>query len=292
MKQVSMGLQNVAKVCSLAMATVLLTSSLPVLTSSGQAEGLLEEIRSEGKLVVGTEAAFPPFEYVEDGEIVGYGKDILDLIVEDLSVELEQLDLPWQGILPGILAGQFDLVATSVSITPERVQKYAFTIPIGEGTSTAMKRDGDDSIQFVEDLAGKVVGTQLASSGEGAAKAFEEEVLTADGGEGYQQLKLYTSYPEVFLALANGEIDAAISGLPLLAVLTQERPGIYEIVGPIRDTSYMSWVTRPEDTDLRDYINTQLLGIIEDGTLYELQEKWFGFTMEIPTEGYLPEGAL
>ena len=54
-------------------------------------------------------------------------------IIDDMKVELNQLDLPWQGILPGLLAKKFDLVATSVSVTEERVKKYAYTVPIAEG---------------------------------------------------------------------------------------------------------------------------------------------------------------
>ena len=50
-----------------------------------------------------------------------------------MKVELNQLDLPWQGILPGLLAKKFDFVATSVSVTEERVKKYAYTVPIAEG---------------------------------------------------------------------------------------------------------------------------------------------------------------
>ena len=89
------------------------------------AETTFEKIKRTGKVTVGTEAAFPPFEFVEDGKIVGYGKDILDYIIADLGAELNQLDLPWQGILPGVLAGKFDFVATSVSIRAERAKKYA-----------------------------------------------------------------------------------------------------------------------------------------------------------------------
>ena len=86
------------------------------------AETTFEKIKRTGKVTVGTEAAFPPFEYIEDGKIVGYGKDILTYIIDDMNVELNQLDLPWQGILPGLLAKKFDFVATSVSVTEERVK--------------------------------------------------------------------------------------------------------------------------------------------------------------------------
>ncbi|MEM9043998.1 MAG: transporter substrate-binding domain-containing protein [Pseudomonadota bacterium] len=262
-----------------------------LLTMSAQAESTLESIKSTGKVTVGTEAAFPPFEFVEDGKIVGYGKDILDFVVADLDVELNQLDLPWQGILPGVLAGKFDFVATSVSVRPERVTKYAFTVPIAEGTNWTMKRMGDDAIKTVDDLSGKVVGTQLSSGGEAAAKEFEAK-LQSEGKGGYKELKLYTSYPETYLALANGEIDIVVQTLPNLAVVAKEQPGTFDLVGPIGDLSYMSWVTRPEDTDLRDYLSSKILEMRDSGKLYELQDKWFGFRMEIPDAGYLPEGAI
>ncbi|MEM1277170.1 MAG: transporter substrate-binding domain-containing protein [Pseudomonadota bacterium] len=262
-----------------------------LLTAPAQAQTTLENIKSTGKVTVGTEAAFPPFEFVEDGKIVGYGKDILDHIVSDLGVELNQLDLPWQGILPGVLAGKFDFVATSVSVRPERVTKYAFTVPIAEGTNWTMKRIGDASITSVDDLAGKVVGTQLSSGGEAAAKEFEAK-LKSEGTDGYKELKLYTSYPETYLALANGEIDVVVQTLPNLAVVVKEQPGVFELVGAIGDLSYMSWVTRPEDTDLRDYLSSMILEMRDSGKLYELQDKWFGFRMEIPDSGYLPDGAI
>lgn len=252
-----------------------------------QAETTYEAIKRTGKVTVGTEAAFPPFEFVEDGKIVGYGKDILDYIVADLGVELNQLDLPWQGILPGVLAGKFDFVATTVSVRPERVTKYAFTVPIAEGTTWTMKRMGDDSISDVNDLSGKVVGTQLSSAGEAAAKEFEATL-----SEGFAELKLFTSYPETYLALANGEIDVVVQSLPNLAVVAKEQPGVFELVGAIGGLSYMGWVTRPEDLDLRDYLSSKIIEMRDNGKLYELQDKWFGFKMDIPDEGFLPEGAI
>ncbi|OED42848.1 amino acid ABC transporter substrate-binding protein [Chromatiales bacterium (ex Bugula neritina AB1)] len=272
----------------LLIATVLLASSFAVVVS---AETTFEKIKQTGKVTVGTEAAFPPFEFIEDGKIVGYGKDILDTVIADLDVELNQLDLPWQGILPGILAGKFDFVATSVTIKPDRAKQYAFTVPIAEGTTWIMKRKGDTSIKTVDDMAGKVVGTQLSSGNEAAAKEFQKDMISR-GLKGFGELKLFTSYPEVTLALANGTLDVAVQNLPNLAVIIKNQPDLFELVGPITDTSYLAWVTRPEDTDLRDYLSQQILKMRDSGKIDELQEKWFGFKMEIPNKGYLPDGAL
>ena len=267
-------------------ASVLLAGAL-----GANAETTYEKIKRTGTVTVGTEAAFAPFEFIEDGKIVGYGKDILTYIIDDMKVVLNQLDLPWQGILPGLLAKKFDFVATSVSVTEERVKKYAYTVPIAEGTAWLMKRMGDDRISSVEDAAGMVVGTQLASAGEVAARAFEEKFLQPTRGKGFEELKLYTAFPETYIALANGQLDGVIQSIPNLAVLIKKQPGMFELVGPVKDKHYMGWVTRPEDKDLRDYLSSQILEMRDNGYLYELQDKWFGFRTEIPDSDYLPPGA-
>ena len=259
-----------------------------ILASSVTAETTFEKIKRTGKVTVGTEAAFPPFEMVEDGKIVGYGKDILDYIIADMGVELNQLDLPWQGILPGVLAGKFDFVATSVTVKPERAKTYAFTAPIATTTPFAMKRANDASMTSEMDLVGKVVGTQLSSAGEMSAKAFESKL----GGDGYAELKLYTSYPETYLALANGEIDVVVQSSTNLSVVMKEQPGLFELLGPVDEPGYYGWVTRPEDTDLRDYLSSKIYEMRDNGSLQKAQDKWFGFRMEIPDDGYLPEGSL
>ena len=106
----------------LSLKSLILSIFILFMGTSIYAETTFEKIKRTGKVTVGTEAAFPPFEFVEDGKIVGYGKDILDYIIADLGVELNQLDLPWQGILPGVLAGKFDFVAT-VSVFVLKEQK-------------------------------------------------------------------------------------------------------------------------------------------------------------------------
>lgn len=275
-------------------ATFMAAGVVALWALAAPAQETLAHIKESGVATVGTEAAFPPFEFVEDGKIVGYGKDILDVVVAELGVELEQLDLPWQGILPGVLAGKFDFVATTVSINEERAKRYAYTLPIANGQPYLMKRAGDDSIASVEDMNGKVLGTQLASSAEPIARAFDEE-LKAAGGAGLGELKLYTAYTDTYVALANGEIDAVLQALPNLAVLVKDRPDVFELVAPVAsgvNYTYMAWVTRPEDGELRDFISGVIREMRDDGRLYALQDKWFGFRMEIPDEGYLPPDAL
>jgi polar amino acid transport system substrate-binding protein len=270
----------------------LFASGLTLSTAMAVQAGTLTKIKTSKTVTVGTEAAFPPFEFVQDGKIVGYGKDILDVVTVDLRAQVNQLDVPFSGILAGLDAGKFDFVATSIGMTDERAMKYAFTYPIAVSSEVILKRADDDTIKSVADLEGKVVGTQLGTTTEQeAAKA--NEALKAKGGKGYADTKLYPSFPEAYLALTSGEIDAVVQSMPNAAALVKEKPDVFAVAGPVTDAKrYISWVTRADDKDLRDYLSTVIIGLRKDGRLYRMQEKWFGFRMELPDGDYLPKGAL
>jgi polar amino acid transport system substrate-binding protein len=108
---------------------------------------MLAKIKAKGEIVIATEARYAPFEMLQDGKIVGYGKDILDEVMKDLpGVNLKQLDIPFQGILSGLTAGRFDFVVTSLTITEARVRNFAFTLPISTASVTVLKRKGDTRI--------------------------------------------------------------------------------------------------------------------------------------------------
>jgi len=268
----------------------ILCFSVTTLFSYASAAGLLDKIKKEKKLVVGTEAAFEPFEFVQDGKIVGYGKDILDYLAADLDVELVQHDVPFQGIIAGLLAKKFDFVATSIAINEERLKKVAFTLPIAMMLDEIIVLSKNDNIKGTEDLNNKIVGGQLNSAAQTNLEKFNLK-LKAKGGAGYKDLKLYTAQPELYMALASGQIEAICIPTLLFLNLNKKQPGVFKSVGGIGRT-LLCWITRPEDLDLRDYINSVILKLRDSGKLYELQKKWLGITQEIPDSGHLPPGAF
>ncbi len=255
------------------------------------AEGLLDKIKKEKKLVVATEAMLPPFEFVKDGKIVGYGKDILDIVVADLGVELTQHDLPFQGIIMGLLAKKFDFVATSVAVNPDRAKKVAFTMPIAGFDNLLVVSARNKDIKGPEDLNNKIMGTQLNSAGQPLLEKYNLE-LKAKGGAGYKDLKLYQAAPELGMALGSGQIDAITMPSNIFAYINQKQPGAFKSVGIIGTPTWMCWITRPGDLDVRDYINSIILKLRDSGKLAEMQKKWLGRSQNIPDKGYLPPGAF
>ncbi|MBB2932951.1 transporter substrate-binding domain-containing protein [Paraburkholderia silvatlantica] len=253
--------------------------------------GTLADIKKRGTLVVGTEAAYEPFEFVENGQIVGYGHDVLELMVAKLGVKLEQMNLPFQGLLPGLMSHKFDFVATSVGITPERAKRFAFSEPVGVVRSELMVRADDTSIKQDLDIGGKTIGTQMGSSSQPVADEFEKE-LKAKTGKGYAGTKLFQAYPDVSNALANRTIDVALMPSNIAAVQMKRQPNAFRIVGTIGQPKLLAWVANPNDLEIRKFINDSLDEFRTNGKLAALQTKWFGAPMDTPRANYLPAGAI
>lgn len=253
--------------------------------------GTLADIKKRGKLTVGTEAAYEPFEYVENGQVVGYGHDVLELMAAKLGVKLEQMNLPFQGLLPGLMSHKFDFVATSVGITPERAKRFAFSQPVGVVRSVLMVRADDSSIKRDMDIGGKTVGTQMGSSSQPVADEFEKE-LKEKTGKGYAGTKLFQAYPDVSNALANKTVDVALMPSNIAAVQMRKQPNAFRIAGEIGQPKLLAWVANPNDLEIRKFINDSLDEFRASGKLAALQKKWFGAPMETPHENYLPAGAI
>jgi polar amino acid transport system substrate-binding protein len=254
------------------------------------AGGTIADIKARGVLTVGTEAAYEPYEFIHNDKIVGYGEDILQYMVKKLGVKLNQLNQPFQGLLPGVLARKFDFVATSVGITPERAKKVAFTEPVGEVRSMLVVKK-DSTIKDAAGIVGQVVGTQMGSLAQPAIEDYNKE-LKKEGKTGYTDLKLYQSYPDVSVALLNGTIQVAVMPSNVLALEMKQKPDAYHIVGQVGERRLLAWVANPKDKEIRSFINDTLDEMRANGTLAELQKKWFGETMDLPTKDYLPAGAL
>lgn len=259
--------------------------------SAGAAAGLFDQIKKRGQVTVATEAAYYPFEFVENGKIVGYDKDILDAIVKGWGIKLNQLDLPFAGILPGLLERKYDFVATALLINPERAKKYAFTMPIAQVKVGLLKRKGDTRVKSVDDLTGLVIGTGTPPAGPTVIFMHYNDDLKAKG-KGIKEQKMFSAAPDEFVALANKQVDAVIESTPVLLGGMRKYPDKFELVGTIGSPFWVGWVTRPDNLDVRDAINVQIRKLRDSGELATLQKKWFGYTMEIPNSGYLPPGAI
>lgn len=260
--------------------------------SWASADDLLAQIQSSKRITIATEARYAPFEFVEGGKMVGYDIDLMNYVLADLpGVKLKHLDLPWQGVLPGLDRKKFDFVVSAATVNKARAEQFAFTIPIADATVKLLKREGDDSIKSLDDLNGKIVGSQTGSGQILALQAFDKQ-LKAEGKPGLKELRQYIAYDEAYADLAAGRLDGVAQALPNIGPLLKARPGLFATLpDPLGPKTYFAWVGRKDadSASLVKFFNDRLVRANQDGTMQKLQQKWFGFTMDLPTESPEPE---
>ena len=239
-------------------------------------EGLLAEIKARGKLTNGVEAQNPPFEYVEKGEIVGYDIDLSRLFAEHLGVELEVIDTAWSGVIPSLYSKKFDMIWSAMTITEPRKEAVNFSQPYASDQVEFIVRAGDDRFKTIEDLNGKVLGTQLNSAAEFQAKQLiEEHKLDVE-------LKAFDHFDGAYLDLKNGNLDIVTSTKLNDRVLFEKNPNTYAVGLELPIYNYVGVATRKPDTDLAQAVDAFIDEMEASGKLAELQTKWFGFAMDLP----------
>lgn len=259
-------------------------------------EDLLTKVTNSRQITVATEARYAPFEYVEGGKIVGYDIDLLQHVLASSlpGVQYKMLDLPFQGLLPGLDAKRFDMIIAAVTANKERMNHFAFSLPIAEATiGVLLRADSAARLKTPADLNGKTVGAQIGSVQTDALRALDQR-LKEGGGAGLKEIKQYVAYDEAYADLATGRLDAVAQSLSNLGPLMKSRPGVFAVmeqtIGP---KSYFAWVAR-KDADsaaLLKAINAGIARANQDGTMEQLQLKWFGISMDLPADA-MPEPAL
>jgi polar amino acid transport system substrate-binding protein len=223
---------------------------------------------------LGTEGAYPPFNYIEaDGKIAGFDVEIGQELCKRIGEECEVVAQDWDGIIPGLLANKYDFIIASMFITEERKKQVAFTDPYYLAAMTNVVPKGSDITEFTnEALADKVIGAQ---SGTTQADYIEATYPDAD-------VRLYPTQDEVNLDMASGRIDMQVGDmLPMLDWTTKTEDGACcELAGePITDPAFVGEgvgiALRQEDDELREKLNAALAEMRADGTYKTINDKYF-----------------
>jgi polar amino acid transport system substrate-binding protein len=250
------------------------------LSGVAYADDVLAKVKAAGVMKVGTETEFAPFDYIDAGAHVGLNVDLFDEIGKKLGVKIEWVTLPWDGVLSGLEAGKFDMVAGPATITQARMEHYRFTPPIAEATIALMKRKGDASIMKPQDIAGKIVGSAKATSQLQQMIKFADTLPTKAEVRGE-----YVGFNEAYADLAAGRIVAVGNSLPNIAFVAKQQPTKFEVVLPTFGAkTYFGYMGRkdPDYASLMDAVDKAMLEIKADGRMAKIQEKWFGTTFDTP----------
>ncbi len=221
---------------------------------------------------IGMDATYPPFESVDpSGKIVGWEVDYARNLCDKMKVTCEFQNQDWDGIIPALLSGKFDVILSSMNETPQRAKLVGFsdvyyaTAPVW--VTAASNKSDDTSLAAMK---GKAVGTQSSTT---FANYLAKNYAGVD-------VKLYPGGDEPFADLASGRLDYVVSDTLVAEKFIEKMPGCCRIVSEIvRDPAVfgpgVGAAFRPDDTDLKDMFNKAITEAKADGSFKTLAAKYF-----------------
>lgn len=257
-----------------AVFTLVLCAMMILTGCSTQKADSTDDPLSDGVLNVALEDSYLPMEYRNDSnELVGFDIDLANALAEKLGVECDIQSVAWDGIFTGLNAKKYDVLISTVSITPERQENYAMSEAyLSNGIVIVGRKDyGDDAAKTFEDLAGKSVGVQLETSADIAAQKLEEETGTSI------DLKQFDAMLDAFSALKGKQIDYVMADSAVADYYVTQDPDTYVVTStePLTNEP-IGVMARKDCQDLIDQIDKALDELRADGTLKEISIKWFG----------------
>ena len=216
-----------------------------------------------GKLIMSTNAAFPPYEMTDDsGAIVGIDAEIAAAIAEKLGLELQIDDMDFDSALLAVQQGKSDIVMAGVSVTEERLLVMDFSDSYATGIQVVIVPE-DSDIATIDDLEGKLIGTQRATTGN----------IYCTGDYGEENVIAYDNGITAVQALLNGQVDCVVIDSAPADEFVAANAGL-----KILDTEYVEEQyaigMNKGNTALVEAVNAALKELIEDGTVQAIIDKY------------------
>lgn len=236
---------------------------------TGSSEVVVSEANSEDTtakttLIMGTNATFPPYEYVEGDKIVGIDAEIAAKIAEKLGMTLEIQDIDFDAILGSVQTGKIDFGMAGMTVTEDRLKSVNFTTSYAKGVQVVIVKDGG-KVASLDDLAkdGILIGVQQNTTGD----------IYASGDYGAEKVVQYKSGPDATAALVAGKVDAVIIDKEPAKSYVAANNGLSILDASYADEDYAICVAKDND-ELLNKINTALEDLIADGTVKTIVEKY------------------
>ena len=220
------------------------------------------ETVQKGKLVMVTNAEFPPYEFHDQNAIVGIDVEIAGAIAEQLGLELEIEDIAFDSIIPEIVSGKADIGAAGMTVTEDRKQNVDFSDTYAHATQVIIVKE-DSEIKGVADLEGKIMGVQQGTTGD----------IYVSGDYGDAAVERYAKGMEAVQALAQGKVDAVvIDGEPAKQYI-KEVEGLKIIDESYTDEDYAIAIKKG-NTAMVEAVNAALAELKSEGKLDEIVAKY------------------
>lgn len=223
-------------------------------TAAGQQE-------AAGKLVMVTNAEFPPYEYYDNNEIVGIDVDITRAIADKMGVELDVRDMAFDSLIPAVQSGKADFTAAGMTVNEDRLKNVDFTDTYAEAAQVIIVKEGSE-IKTPDDLMGKKVGVQTGTTGDIYADDIEEA-----------NVQRFNKGLDAVMALSQGKIDAVIIDREPSKVFVKENAGLTILDEAFTEEEYAIAIKKG-NAELLDKMNSAIKELKESGELKKIVDKY------------------
>ncbi|MDD6616614.1 MAG: transporter substrate-binding domain-containing protein [Lachnospiraceae bacterium] len=237
-------------------------------TSMAEEQTALERIQESGKLVVATDAAWPPFEYMEGENVVGADLDIAADIAESLGVELEIVNAAFDSLSMYLENGEADLAIAAITVTEDRKEAMEFSEPYCDSYQYIVVKEDNEDVKNIDDLAGYIIGVHLGTTGDFLASDEVNMGVLAGTGASVQQYKDLTV---AAMGLNAGDVQAIICDKLLAENLCTVNDDLKCFEATYADGSstleQYAVAAAKGETDLIEKVNEVVVPLKEDGTI-------------------------
>lgn len=219
---------------------------------------------------VGTDATFPPMEFVQDGKRTGFDIELIEAIGKQMNKKVEWVDIGFKGLIPGLIANRFDVAASAIYMTDERSKVVNFTDSYYRGGLAVLALKDDSSINVPADLvAGKKVSAQVGTKSIEFLKNNYPAVEVVEVEKNQAMFDLLTI----------GRVNAAVTGRPAAVEYAKAQPKV-RVLDQGLTTELYGFAVRKNDSELQQQMNAALKTLRGNGEYAALTQKWFGTTVE------------
>ena len=234
----------------------------------GEEQDLLAKILEKGTVTIAMEGNWAPWTFEdEDGNLVGFEVEVSSAVAEKLGVKAEYVTGEWDGLLAGVQAGRYDLMANGVGYTEERAQAYYYSDFYAFNRTVLVVRSDNDDIRSMEDLKGKTTCNSANSTYQLIAEKYGATVKDVESLDGTIE------------ELLAGRVDATLNAEVSINDYLKEQPDANLRIAAYDDDVECVGMIMPygeSSKSLQEAINKALDELREDGTLKEISEKYFG----------------
>jgi len=232
------------------------------------------EIKSDGKILIGTDSSYAPNEFLDtDGKtVIGFDVDLFNAVAAKLGLQTEWQSAAFDAIIPGVQSGKYEIGVSSFTINDERKQQVNMVSYFSAGTQWGTKQGNPAGVQ-PDDACGKKIAVQT-NTVQHTEDLPKRQADCKSAGKPAITIDAYQRQDQATAAVVSGKDDAMLADSPVTAYAVKQTNGQLELLGDIYDAAPYGYVVKQDQTDFAQALADAVKALVADGTYKTVLTKW------------------